>query len=616
MKKTPKCSKIFYLMPPPERRHKKLLKSGFSLVELIVVIAIMAVMAAVLAPSLLKYTESSRKSKDEHSVDELANAVQLALADSKIYDELVQYSAHNNVSCYIDTKTEAEHQTNKIWTKKDTVDSNKGEYTFSPDARLLDETRYIAAGNMRGVTITWHPNEKQKYTVSDGIINKWMSKKGKISDTKTLLARVESTVGKELGLSSQTYRNSDYTLFIGLNSTGGKAGSAQNVIKIYGQFDGTNLQMSDINFEKTPDRLTDVNIKEEYPFMDDKTPVYDEDDLAGGGNTGGVETTKPHANPKAKLSLNAFRTNCKKLTGKITFSLKKALASGGIDVSEARDGSVLAVIDGQNATIYSKYGGGVISPNCEEYIGLFMSCKAKELDLKGLDTSQMTNMSYMFFRCDVSTLDLSTFDTSNVTTMQSMFETMSADSVIMNGWDTNKVTNMKSMFDNAKIIDHIDLSPLRTTNVVDMSYMFYYFQGPSALDFSNFDTQNVTHMLMMFCGMSKIKALDLSSFNTQNVITMQSMFADSLIEELDISSFDTHNVVNFSFMFGHMSAVKTIYASETFVVTEIDYNNTNMFWGCNALVGGKGSTINKTGTSEFAAKIDGINGNNGLFTKK
>ena len=94
------------------------------------------------------------------------------------------------------------------------------------------------------------------------------------------------------------------------------------------------------------------------------------------------------------------------------------------------------------------------------------------------------------------------------------------------------------------------------------------------------------------------------------------MFADSLIEELDISSFDTHNVVNFSFMFGHMSAVKTIYASETFVVTEIDYNNTNMFWGCNALVGGKGSTINKTGTSEFAAKIDGINGNNGLFTKK
>lgn len=59
---------------------------GFSLVELIVVIAIMAVLVGVLAPTLLRYVEKSRKQKDESAAEEYRNAVVLALSDETIYD--------------------------------------------------------------------------------------------------------------------------------------------------------------------------------------------------------------------------------------------------------------------------------------------------------------------------------------------------------------------------------------------------------------------------------------------------------------------------------------------------------------------------------------------------
>ena len=62
---------------------------GFSLVELIVVIAIMAVLVGVLAPSLLRYVEKSRAQKDDSAMAEVTNAIQLALADEKVYDEVV-----------------------------------------------------------------------------------------------------------------------------------------------------------------------------------------------------------------------------------------------------------------------------------------------------------------------------------------------------------------------------------------------------------------------------------------------------------------------------------------------------------------------------------------------
>ena len=61
---------------------------GFSLVELIVVVAIMAVLVGVLAPAYLSYVEKSRKQKDASAVEEVRHAVEIALAEEAIYDEV------------------------------------------------------------------------------------------------------------------------------------------------------------------------------------------------------------------------------------------------------------------------------------------------------------------------------------------------------------------------------------------------------------------------------------------------------------------------------------------------------------------------------------------------
>ena len=220
-------------------------KSGFSLVELIVVIAIMAVMAAVLAPSLLGYVEKSRAQKDDSALNEVTNSMQLALADADIYDELVNFAVEDNYSCYCDGDSTTNTNANRTITKSPNL------WLFNDNARLLDETVYKPAGKMRGVTVTFKPNGKSEYILKDGIVNQIgndSTKKGSGSgktladaNFERLYNRVRSTVGDTIKVNSQTYKNSDYTIFISMGTTGGNQADKQDAIKVYGQYNGTNL---------------------------------------------------------------------------------------------------------------------------------------------------------------------------------------------------------------------------------------------------------------------------------------------------------------------------------------------------------------------------------------
>ena len=254
---------------------------GFSLVELIVVIAIMAVMTSVLAPALLQYVERSRAQKDDSAMGEVTNAIMLALSDQDIYDEVLFYACTNNYSCYVDKET----PTDAIET------SNTDVVMYGDNDRQLDEIEYYVNGKMRGVTITFQPakdTNASQYTLSEAIINKFIRSNDATNDEnggkfntatiklpttplsdqkyykaggpnyanygtlKTMCAgsntanhylynRVRSVIGDTVELTSQTYRNSEYTVFIRIGSTGGNQADAQDAIKVYGQWNGTNL---------------------------------------------------------------------------------------------------------------------------------------------------------------------------------------------------------------------------------------------------------------------------------------------------------------------------------------------------------------------------------------
>lgn len=60
---------------------KKLNNSGFSLVELIIVMAIMAILTVAVAPQYLKYVERSRKSVDVQTMATVVTAIQIYAAD-------------------------------------------------------------------------------------------------------------------------------------------------------------------------------------------------------------------------------------------------------------------------------------------------------------------------------------------------------------------------------------------------------------------------------------------------------------------------------------------------------------------------------------------------------
>ena len=152
---------------------------------------------------------------------------------------------------------------------------------------------------------------------------------------------------------------------------------------------------------------------------------------------------------------------------------------------------------------------------------MFRLSKLTTLDLSNFDTSNVTNMSSMFSNSKSTNIVLSGWDTSKVTNMRSMFSSLSTTNVTgLDKLNTSSVTNMSYMFYKYPG-EFIELLSFNTSKVTDMSYMF----GLSKLDYidlSSFDTTNVTNMTNMFQQVSLITgyartSADAAKFNDRTV---------------------------------------------------------------------------------------------------
>ena len=170
------------------------------------------------------------------------------------------------------------------------------------------------------------------------------------------------------------------------------------------------------------------------------------------------------------------------------------------DISEAGDGSVMAYVEETGAdedgngtykvTIGGK-GGIIANESMIRYFDGFN--KMTSIDLSALDTSEVTNMNYMFYECQsLTSLDVSKFDTS-------------------------QVTNMSGMFEGCESLTSLDVSNFNTSQVRDMSWMFGNCSGLTSLDVSSFDTSQVIDMNSMFCNCPAWDAVDKTKFAGANV---------------------------------------------------------------------------------------------------
>ena len=116
----------------------------------------------------------------------------------------------------------------------------------------------------------------------------------------------------------------------------------------------------------------------------------------------------------------------------------------------------------------------------------------------------------------------------------------------------------------------------------------------------------------MFSFCSALESIDVSGFNTANVESMALMFEYLSLKVLDVSGFNTQKLKNTSYMFNQSRSLTTIYCDETWQPED----SSNMFTGCQALVGGKGTAFDSSHTNGAYARPDGGPSNPGYFTVK
>jgi len=167
-------------------------------------------------------------------------------------------------------------------------------------------------------------------------------------------------------------------------------------------------------------------------------------------------------------------------------------------------------------------------------------------DITNFDTSQITDMSYLFHNVKNIVGDISVWDTSNVTDMNHMFYGVSAFNQDISGWDTSNVRNMDHMFYGARSFNQ-DISNWDVSNVTNMSSMF---GGASAFNgnIGSWDVSNVTNMEGMFYRASIFNG-NIGSWNVSNVIYMSHMFSKAKAFNQPIGNWDVSNVTNMRSMF-------------------------------------------------------------------
>lgn len=212
-------------------------------------------------------------------------------------------------------------------------------------------------------------------------------------------------------------------------------------------------------------------------------------------------------------------------------------------------------LGGANSKFETIILGDVNTSSLTDSSYMFAEINLNLIEIDSIDISNVKNAKGMFYFAR-GEFDFSLLNTSKLENAAHMFEGYYAENLDMSVLDMSNVTNMSSMFDSAKI-NNLNLE-MNSNNVIDMSYMFARWKANN-LNLTGINTSNVTNMKGMFYNNSTLKTIDISPLDTHNVTNMSEMFASLFVlETLELSTLDTSNVTDMSMMFNSCTSLKIL----------------------------------------------------------
>ena len=152
--------------------------------------------------------------------------------------------------------------------------------------------------------------------------------------------------------------------------------------------------------------------------------------------------------------------------------------------------------------------------------------KVSSLDLRGLDTSDVVDMTYFFHRCEnLESVNLSGLDFSKVEKMVAMFNGCSSlVNVDFTNVDTSNVKNMNSMFSGCSSLKDFDVSVLDMSSVNSAAFMFSMCENMKSVVFNGKSNNALAKIESMFNKAHNLTTVDMSDFDLSNISSSDGAF--------------------------------------------------------------------------------------------
>ena len=154
-----------------------------------------------------------------------------------------------------------------------------------------------------------------------------------------------------------------------------------------------------------------------------------------------------------------------------------------------------------NRRNFKRFKGIIRAKNLDhlsELISVGFTLLGRNGNFNWIDTSEITDMHYLFYDSPNFNGHIELWDVSNVTNMKGMFWEAESFNQDISNWDVSNVTNMHHMFLMAESFNQ-DISKWDVSNVKMMNGMFRYAESFNQ-DISNWDVKNCKHVDFMFTG--------------------------------------------------------------------------------------------------------------------